>query len=273
MNREIESSLRFDRNIDTSLNSIDTTLSPNLGVVSKECPHPLKERDVGHKLKRIVTRKFLNRRKRPTTDGWRLNDKEFDELNRTCSFTLEGFCDPLGLNGHPNLSFYSEQNTLLDHDVSGQSIYCNPPWLAIKCVERLRACHSKSPLDTKEVIVLPYWPKFKAITKELKLITQHPKGEIWFMRTTPTCTYEPPDLATSAWVINYWLIDANTHVLSALMNTSVSTLKPNIVTTHLEANTTIETANTYLSAVAAMVVMDPCEAEALMRFNATVFFY
>ena len=76
------------RNIDTSLARIYIALSPNLGVVSKESPRPLKERDVGHKLKRIVTIKILNRRTRPTIDGWRLNDKDFDELNRTYSFTL-----------------------------------------------------------------------------------------------------------------------------------------------------------------------------------------
>jgi hypothetical protein len=78
-------------------------------------------------LKRIVTIKLLNRRKRPPTDGWRLSDKEFDELNRVYGFTLEGCCDPLGLNGHRDLSFYYEQSSLLDHDVSGKSIYCNPP--------------------------------------------------------------------------------------------------------------------------------------------------
>jgi hypothetical protein len=107
------------RNIDASLSSIDITLSPNLGVVTKESPHSLKERDVRHKLKRIGTRKLLNRRKRPTTDGWRLSDQEFDELNRVYSFTLKGCCDPLGLNDHRNLPFYSEQNSLLDHGVSG----------------------------------------------------------------------------------------------------------------------------------------------------------
>jgi hypothetical protein len=63
------------RNIDASPTSIDRALSPNLGAVSKENPHPLKETGVGNKLKRIVTRKLSNRRKRPTTDGWRLSDK------------------------------------------------------------------------------------------------------------------------------------------------------------------------------------------------------
>jgi hypothetical protein len=79
----------------TSLTRVDIALSPNLGVVSKESPHPLKERNVGHKLKRIVTRKLLNRRKRPSSDGWRLNDTKFDELNRTYSFKLGGCCDSL----------------------------------------------------------------------------------------------------------------------------------------------------------------------------------
>ena len=126
---------------------------------------------------------------------------------------MEGCCDPLGLlHGHRNLPFYSEQNSLLDHDVSGQSIYCGPPWLlAIKCVEHISACHSKSPLDTKAVIILLDWPKFKAVTKELKLIKRLPKGEDVFMRTTPTSTYGPPDIITFAWVINYWLIDATTY--------------------------------------------------------------
>ena len=63
------------------------------------------------------------------------------------------------------------------------------------------------------------------------------------MMTTPTCTYEPLDIITSAWVINNWLIYANAHGLSPFMNTDVSTLKPNIVTTKLEANVAIEAAN------------------------------
>ena len=83
LNRKIKLYPRCGRNIDTSLTSIDIASSPNLGVAGKESPHPLKERDVGQKMKRIDTRKLPNRRKRPPTDAWRLNDKELDELNRT----------------------------------------------------------------------------------------------------------------------------------------------------------------------------------------------
>jgi hypothetical protein len=79
LNRENDLSLRCGRYIDASLTSIDIASSPNLGVVSKDSPHPLKEKDVGHKLKRIFTRKLLNLRNGPTKDGWRLSDKEFNE--------------------------------------------------------------------------------------------------------------------------------------------------------------------------------------------------
>ena len=67
------------------------------------------------------------------------------------------------------------------------------------------------------------------------------------IRTTPIGTYEPPDIITFAWIINFWLIDANTHVLSPLTNTSVNTLKPNIVTTQLEAYASIQAGKEYVS--------------------------
>jgi hypothetical protein len=55
------------------------------------------------------------------------------------------------------------------------------------------------------------------------------------------------------------------------MNTDVDDPKPNIVTTQLEANATIEAANKYCNQqMLYMVVMDLDEAEALMRFNATM---
>ena len=57
-NREIELSLRCARNIDISPTSIDIALSPNLEVVSKKTPNPLKERNARQKMERIVTRKY-----------------------------------------------------------------------------------------------------------------------------------------------------------------------------------------------------------------------
>jgi hypothetical protein len=105
--------------------SIDTTLSPCLGAVVCEGSHSRK--NVESRVKRNVKRIFLSRNKRPPTDGWRLNDKEFDELHSIYKFTVEGCCDSLGLNGYKGLPFYSKENSLLDHDVFGHSVSSNPP--------------------------------------------------------------------------------------------------------------------------------------------------
>ncbi len=76
--------------------------------------------------------------------------------------------------------------------------------------------------------------KFRALTKELKFISRFSKGEKVFMRTTPTCIYDPPDLIPIAWLVNFWLIDANTLVLSLLLSIDSSNLKPNFATTELK---------------------------------------
>jgi hypothetical protein len=122
-------------------------------------------------------------------------------------------------------------------------------------------------LDTRAIIVLPDWQKFKAINKELKLIKRLPKGEVVFMRTSPTVTYNPPNLIPSTWPIIFWLIDANTRVLSSLLTTTLSNLKPNIVKIELGPKVAIETTNENLSTSS---VVNPYEAEALMRFTVSV---
>jgi hypothetical protein len=117
----------------TLKSSIDTTLSPCLGAVSEKVSHSRKNFE--SKRKRDIKQKFLSRSKRPPTDGWRLSDKKFDELHIIHKFTVEGCCDSLGLNGHKGLPFYFKENSVLNHNVKRQAIYCNPPWsLAIQCV-------------------------------------------------------------------------------------------------------------------------------------------
>jgi len=216
--------------------SIDTTLSPCLEAVGKGVSHSRKH--VESRVKRNIKRTFLSRSKRPPSDGWKLNDKKFDEHHSIFKFTVEECCDFLGLNVHKWLPVYSKENSLLDHNETGQSVYCNPPWsLVVQCVEHLRACHSKSPLDTKVIVVLPDWPKFKTITKELKLIKHLPKGERVFMRTSPTYTYVPSDLLQSIWPVNFLLIDANTQILSPLLTTNVNDFKAYILKIESEHET------------------------------------
>ena len=85
-------------------------------------------------------------------------------------------------------------------------------------------------------------------------------GEMVFIRTSPTCTSDPPYLIPSTWPNNFWLIDANTSVLSPLLATIVSNLKPDIVKVELEPEVVIETADENLSTTSALVIMNPYEA-------------
>ena len=120
------------------------------------------------------------------TNAWRLFDSEFDSLNALFSFTLEACCDPEGTNRHGSLPFYSEKNSFLSHDIAGQSVYCNPPWsLAVQCVEHIRNCHAKSPLNTKALIVLPNWPQFNATTTGLRSLRQVPINTPVFTKPSP----------------------------------------------------------------------------------------
>jgi hypothetical protein len=89
-------------------------------------------------------------------------------------------------------------------------------------VEHIRDCRSKSQLHTKAIIALSDCQKFKATTRELKLIKQLPKGEKVFIRTTLPGTYDPLDHIISARANNYWLIDVNPHVLLPSIATNVS---------------------------------------------------
>jgi len=65
-------------------------------------------------------------------------------------------------------------------------VYCNPPWsLEVKCVEHIRICHSKSPINTKVFIVLPDWPQFDAVTIGLRLLRQVPTIITLFTKPSP----------------------------------------------------------------------------------------
>jgi hypothetical protein len=92
-----------------------------------------------------------------------------------------------------------------------------------------------------------------------------------FRRISPTGIYDPPDLIPSTWPINFWLIDANTPALSLLLTTNMSNLKPNIVKIESEPKVAVETAYVNLSIATALVIMNPYEAEALIRFTASVY--
>jgi hypothetical protein len=74
--REIASTPPVGRAIERTLEtSIDTTLSPELRTSEKVLHFG---GNVESRVKRIEKRKLASRSTRPSTDGWTLNDTEFD---------------------------------------------------------------------------------------------------------------------------------------------------------------------------------------------------
>ena len=81
---------------------IDTTLDSHREPTVGHDSHPF-DKSVDKRVKRLKTRKLMNRKKNLPTNGWRLSDIEFEKLNKLYNFTVEGCCDPLGLNRHGKL--------------------------------------------------------------------------------------------------------------------------------------------------------------------------
>ena len=144
------------------------------------------------------------------TNAWRLIDSELDNFNALFYFTLEARCDPDGTNRHGSLPFYSEKKSFLSHDIAGQFVHCNPPWsLAVQCIEHIRTCHAKSPMNTKAVIILQNWPQFNATTIGLiGLLRQVSIDTPVFPKPSPLGKRHT--VVKVPWTINYWGIDKDT---------------------------------------------------------------
>jgi hypothetical protein len=186
-------------------------------------------------------------------------------LNALFSYNLEACCDPDGTNRHGSLPFYSEKDSFLSHDIAGQSVYCNPPWsLAVQCVEHIRTCHAKSPLNTKALIVLPNWPQFNAATSELRLLRQVPINTLVF--TKPSPLGKRHTVVKVPWPIKYWVIDKDT---------SVKASPPSVTSVDLsipvnKTITKIDIASQWFPTAAALTIMDPNQPEPLMKLPVSI---
>jgi len=198
-------------------------------------------------------------------NAWRLIDSEFDTLNALFSFTLEACCDPDGSNRHGSLSFYSENDSFLSHDIAGQSAYCNPPWsLALQCVEHIRTCHARSPLKTKAMIVLSNWPQFIAATTALRLLRQVPIDTQVF--TKPSPLGKRHNVVKVPWPINYWVIDKNTYVKASSPLVKSVDFSLTMYETNNKSNITFQ----WLPTAATLTIMDPIQLEPLMKLPVSI---
>jgi len=128
-------------------------------------------------------------------------------------------------------------------------------------------------MDSKAVIVLPKWPDYMTITKELKLLKQIPIEEEKLIRPTITGGYYPHNFIKSIWIINYRVIDADTPIIApspTIVSTTTTFINAIPIDNSIEntkSEATIEAVYRYLSATIALVVMNPLENHSRMRFT------
>ncbi len=144
-------------------------------------------------------------------------------------------------------------------------MYCNPPWsLAIQCVEHIRTCHSKSPMNTKVVIVLPNWPQFNSVTTGLRLSHQVPIDTLVF--TKPSPLGKRHTIVKIPWPINYWVIDKDTPAkVSSIPVTSVTVTKD-----FDKSSTTLDIDAYWLPTATSLTIMDPNQPSPLMKLSISI---
>jgi hypothetical protein len=199
------------------------------------------------------------------TNAWRLIESEFHFLNAIISFTLKAWCDPNGSNPHGSLPFYSEKDSFMSHNITVQSLYCNPYWsLAAQCVEHIRTCHAKSPMHTKAVIALLDWPQFNAATTGHKLLRQIQTNILVFTKLSSLGNRHT--LVKVPWPINHWVIDKDTSVKVS------PTLVKSVISTGDIDNTNSESdiVAHWLPTAATLTIMDPNQPEPLMKLPISI---
>ncbi len=157
----------------------------------------------------------------------------------------------------------------------------SPTWsLAVACVQHSRMSHARAPIDTKADIAVSNWSVYKLITKELHQLRQiHIKEDI-FTRPTAIGSYNPPNHIKYIWVINLWVIEANTPKLKPTLaivssitapTTTANDMPIDNLPNEMESEAAIQAVDKYLLATYDLVVMHPLENHSLMRFNDVVF--
>ena len=112
-------------------------------------------------------------------DDWQLLPNLVRGLDRKKGvgpFVRDATSDVTGYNSHFE-NFWSMEDSCMDHDWAGQTIFCNPPFsLMWRILIHFIICKLKNPLGTSATFILPAWLSHIAI----QLVCDMPD---WFIRT------------------------------------------------------------------------------------------
>ena len=198
-------------------------------------------------------------------------DSEFDRLHKKMNFTLEACCDTKGDNGHAGLRFYSPQDSLLNHDVSGQTIFMNPPWSKAKLfMDHVRQCHASDPKNTKALLVLPKWAAFNDITKDLTLYEEKPARQQLFTRSPESDGTAREPVTPAPWPLCYWLLDHRVPPVSQISETKGKCDAPGS-SSGIQEDQAMKAAEQFFPPTASCsAILDPDQPEPLMKLPIVV---
>lgn len=134
---------------------------------------------------------------------WMLDRTEFSRLNAQYGpFTVDAACDTNGYNSHVSGNYFSSANSFLNNDVSGQAVWCNPPFRhATEFLTHYLSCKSHAPTTTSGMFILPKWDKWAHLTKHMTLVHEYPARTQLFTKPVSSGSPERTFVGPTPWPI------------------------------------------------------------------------
>jgi len=117
-----------------------------------------------------------DRKGKLSTAAWIFNRAEFEVIDGLVGpFTVDICASP---NNAQVPRYFTRASSCLGQDLSGETVWCNPPWVGIAdIVSHYKKCKKRSPTSTSSVFVVPAWnapwvKEFQGWT----LLRSYPKG-------------------------------------------------------------------------------------------------
>jgi len=181
---------RTDNTTAVSVVNRQGTMAPDLEPLSKQIEQFCREHDIdlaaGHiaGVLNVLADRLSRYRWNVDHSNWMLHPPVFTALCERLRilFTLDGSADPLGTNSQlPR--FCSELDSLLDADLRGERLYCNPDFDMIDAVLRhFLACQRDAPDTTSGTFVLPRWltKSWWSLLRGARVVAFYPEGSDLF---------------------------------------------------------------------------------------------
>ncbi len=142
------------------------------------------------------------------------NDYQFDPKRQRNfatdfgPFDADLCCDKTGTNSFCKL-YYSKDNPVQNHDISGLNVWCNGPFdeTYADILAHYQKCKAKKPSTTSGVFVVPVWPNvsWEKYLDNMKLVREYPRGTPLFSAPPKPTAEGRTKIPPTKWPVHvYW---------------------------------------------------------------------